>query len=103
MIFRFLRDRALGKSDRLPVQEGQPQDYKGFTIQPAPQKEGGGWRIRGLISKQVGGERRIHTLIRADTYPDVETAMDMTVAKAKRVIDEQGERLFEEDRGEAGG
>ncbi len=37
---------------------------------------------------------RSHKLVRADTFGDRQAAMDASVAKAKQMIDEQGERLF---------
>lgn len=69
-------------------------EYNGFTITPAPEKEKGGWRLAGIISKGTGDERKVHQLVRADTAADREAIVAMTIAKAKRLIDEQGERLF---------
>lgn len=69
-------------------------EYQGYTITPAPERESGGWRLVGTISKGVGGERRVHHLSRADTAADRDAVVAMTVAKAKRLIDEQGDRLF---------
>ncbi len=54
----------------------------------------GGWRLAGTISKATGAERKVHQLVRADTSPDREAMVAMTIAKAKRLIDEQGDRLF---------
>ena len=69
-------------------------EYNGYTITPAPEKEPGGWRLAGTISKGTGVERKVHQLIRADTSPDREAMVAMTIAKAKRLVDEQGDRLF---------
>ena len=69
-------------------------EYDGYTIAPAPEKEPGGWRLAGAISKGTGAERKVHRLVRADTSPDREAMVAMTIAKAKRLIDEQGDRLF---------
>ncbi len=69
-------------------------EYNGYTITPAPEKEPGGWRLAGTISKGTGAERKVHQLVRADTSPDREAMVAMTIAKAKRLIDEQGDRLF---------
>lgn len=65
--------------------------YKDFTITPTPIKDGGRFRISALIEK----DGRQHTLIRADMLDDLETANQSSVAKAKRMIDEQGIRLFD--------
>ncbi len=69
-------------------------EYNGYTITPAPEKERGGWRLAGTISKGTGGDRKVHRLVRADTSPDRDAIVAMTIAKAKRIIDEQGDRLF---------
>ncbi len=69
-------------------------EYNGYTITPAPEKEPGGWRLVGTISKGTGRDRKVHQLVRADTSPDREAIVAMTIAKAKRIIEEQGDRLF---------
>ncbi len=69
-------------------------EYNGYTITPAPEKEPGGWRLAGTIAKGTGGDRKVHELVRADTSPDRDAIVAMTVAKAKRLIDEEGDRLF---------
>ncbi len=71
-----------------------PEIYKDFAITPQPARENGGWRLAALIEKEIGGESKSCLLIRADTFQDETAANDASVAKAKQVIDEQGERLF---------
>lgn len=91
---RFLRRLfSLGGAGETPRTEASVE-YQGYTITAAPEREAGGWRLAGTISKGTGAERRVHVLIRADTSPDREAIVAMTIAKAKRLIDEQGERLF---------
>ena len=95
MVFDFIR--KLFSSDSGgggQVHQGDPQEYNGYTIQPAPQKDPAGWRVRGVISREVEGEAKTHTFVRADTYSDLDTIITMTVTKAKRIIDEQGDRIF---------
>lgn len=75
---------------------GRPSEtYKDFTITPDPAREGPRWRISARIEKEVGGEMRSHTLIRADTLEDEDAAVEASLGKAKQLIDEQGERLFD--------
>lgn len=66
------------------------ETYNGFAITPIPQKESGGWRLSARIEK----DGREHMLIRSDVLQSKEQADDASVAKAKQMIDEQGERLF---------
>jgi hypothetical protein len=99
MIFRFLRNLTSSRAakDETPQVEKR-EEYEGFTIEATPQKDTGGWRIRGVISRATGGEPRSRTFVRADTYADKSTAVDMTMMKARRIIDEQGESFFESGR-----
>lgn len=70
-------------------------DYKGYTIQPAPEAVGGNHRIGALISKTDGEVRREHHLIRADMVNSRDTAVELSVNKAKQMIDEQGDGIFQ--------
>lgn len=72
----------------------EPIEHKGYLIVAAPMHEGGQFRVCGTITKDIDGELKEHTLIRADTLPSLEAASEMTIRKAKQVIDEQGDRLF---------
>ena len=71
-----------------------PETYKDFAITPDPAREGPRFRIRARIQKEIGGEVKTHTLIRADTLDDEEAAVAASLNKAKMLIDEQGDRLF---------
>lgn len=70
--------------------EAAAEEYEGFAITPTPVREGTQWRISARIEK----DGKTHTLMRADTVGDQETAAQFSLRKAKQVIDEQGERLF---------
>lgn len=69
-------------------------EHEGYLIQTAPMRDGSIYRVCGTISKEIDGEMKSHTLIRADTLPSADEASDMTVRKAKQMIKEQGDRLF---------
>ena len=58
------------------------------------QKESDGYRLSARIEKDIDGETRVHTLIRADTIASKDDALAATVAKARQVIDEQDDGLF---------
>ena len=68
--------------------------YKDFEIFVEPQPEGGQYRVGARIEKEIDGTRRMHRLVRADTMASPDDARAMSLAKARQVIDEQGERLF---------
>ena len=66
------------------------ETYKDFTITPVPEKEANGWRLAARIEK----DGQVYDLIRADVIQSKDEANTASVAKAKQMIDEQGERLF---------
>ncbi len=68
----------------------EPESYEGFTVTPTPIKEGQRFRVSALIEK----DGRSHTLIRADVVEDIDTANTISLAKARQMIDEQGDRLL---------
>lgn len=78
-----------------PVPGHPPETYEGFTITPAPSKEPGGWRIGAHITKEIGGETKSHHLIRADTLESADAAAEASIGKARVLIDQMGERLFD--------
>lgn len=78
-----------------PTPRPEPEAYKGFAITADPMKEGPRWRIAAHIVKEIGGETKTHHLIRADTLDDHETAVKASLGKARQMIDEQGDRIFD--------
>jgi hypothetical protein len=78
-----------------PVEEGAPVEYKGFTIRPAPYPEAGQYQVAGTITKSVGGVVKEHRFVRADRYPSLDVATEFAASKARQIIDEQGEKLFD--------
>ncbi|MCB1358831.1 MAG: hypothetical protein KDK53_20805, partial [Maritimibacter sp.] len=60
--------------------EPEPETYEGFRIFPEPIKESGGYRLGARIEKEVGGETRVHQLIRADVFQSEEEAMKFSVS-----------------------
>ena len=72
----------------------EPETYEGFRIFVEPIKEGSGYRLAARIEKEVGGEVKSHRVIRADTFQSEDEARQYSRAKAKQMIDEQGDGLF---------
>lgn len=71
--------------------EAEPETYNGYAIFPAPMREGSQWRVAARIEK---GERT-HQLIRADTMESEDVAREASLAKAKQMIDQMGDGLFD--------
>jgi hypothetical protein len=98
MIMKFLRGLGGGKGENAGERASKHErvDYKGFTIVPTPRKAPGGWTTEGVISKELGEDTRSERFIRADMLMSEDEAADYSVMKAKKIIDEQGERLFKD-------
>ncbi|MEO0495977.1 MAG: HlyU family transcriptional regulator [Pseudomonadota bacterium] len=78
-----------------PAAPAQPAEvYKDCAITPDPMKDGQQWRLAGYITKQIDGEEKRHHLIRADVFASQDLAASAAIAKARQVIDEQGDGLF---------
>lgn len=98
MLTRLLQRLTGAGADRNTADAAATETYKGFTIHAQPRKDPDGWRVAGRIEDTSGGESRSHDFIRADAFPDQQTAMTVTLRKAQQMIDQMGERLFEQDR-----
>ena len=93
-----LLSRLFGKGGGQPKDppKGDPVRHKGFDIYPLPVAEGGQHRICALIEKETGGGKRSHWMIRADLLNDRDAAVEASLLKGKSLIDQQGERIFDE-------
>jgi len=86
-------------SDEQPaeVEVEQSIEYKGFNIVPTPIAEGGQFRVAATISKEqeeADAELKTHQLIRSDIIPSRDECINITVRKAKMMIDQQGDGIF---------
>ena len=70
------------------------EEYNGFKIQPAPYQEAGQWQMCGIISKEIAGAIKEHRFVRADRFSSREDAVQFTLAKARQIVDLNGERIF---------
>ncbi len=97
-IFARLMKRLSGaaRAGDTGVERGRPQEYNGFVIQAAPLQDGSQWLTAGVISKKIGDEQKEHRFIRADTHASREDAEAFSITKARLIIDEQGDRLFQQ-------
>jgi hypothetical protein len=73
---------------------GAPVEYNGFTIRPAPYKAEGQYQTAGIITKEIGGIAKEHRFIRADRHASYDDAVEFSLAKARQIVDQQGERMF---------
>jgi hypothetical protein len=90
-----LFSKLFGGGGSSSTPEPEAIDYNGYAVTPSPIREGNRYRVSARIEKEIGGETKTHTLIRADTIDDLETAVEASLGKAKMLIDQQGDRLFD--------
>ncbi len=78
-----------------PIKPVDTVEHEDFIIATMPMDEGGQFRVCALISKEIDGEIKTHKLVRADILPSKEQASTEAIRKAKVVIAERGEQLFD--------
>lgn len=83
-----------GKSSRTNGGVVKEADHNGFHIAAAPYQEQGQYQVAGVISKEVGGQKREHRFVRADRFATREEAADFAIHKGRQIIDQQGDKVF---------
>ena len=89
---RFLSPGGKGNVEQ---EAGKAVDYNGYTIRPASYQEGAHWITAWVISKSFADGVKENQFVRADMSPGKDGADAIAVSKAKRIIDELGDGLFE--------
>lgn len=87
-----LLSKLFGGKSEPEVAKGE--DYNGFKIYPEPIAEGRSFRVSARIEREVDGDLKTHTLIRADTIEDKAVAIEASSRKAKQMIDQLGDGVF---------
>ncbi len=74
----------------------QPEgvEYKDCMIFMALESGDGGYRVGARIEKVIEGETKSHMMIRADRINSVEEAEQVSLNKAKMLIDQMGDKIF---------
>ena len=100
MVSRFFKGLT-GQSDggeKQPAERGEGVAYEGLVIHPAPEREGGQWRVAGVITKEDGDVHLERAFTRADTVASREEAETLSVNKGKQIINERGSALFDDGK-----
>jgi hypothetical protein len=95
-IFKGLWSRLTGGGEGEGAQEPPMEaiEYKGYRIRPAPYPAKGQFQTAGVIEKDFETGMKEHRFIRAETHASKDDAGAFAIAKAKQIIDEQGDRIF---------
>ena len=80
------------------VAPGAPdEEYKGVEIRAVPAKEGGQWRVAGTLTRTSGEETEMRRFLRADLMQSRDQAVSASIEKARLIIDQNGEMLWQGD------
>jgi hypothetical protein len=93
--FAKLFGRSGADADATPAAEASASEYNGYTIRPAPRRQGSAWLLAGVIVKAFPDGVKEHAFVRADTFSGRDEAVAFAVTKAKQIIDERGDRIFD--------
>lgn len=81
-----------------PAARAPDEEYKGVEIRAAPVKEADGqWRLAGTLTRTLDGAPVTRRFLRADLLASRDVAVSSTLAKARMIIDENGEGLWTGD------
>ncbi|RYE83739.1 MAG: hypothetical protein EOP19_13170 [Hyphomicrobiales bacterium] len=84
-----------GGSAPKEAETGEAESYKGFTIRAKLMPVGSEYQLAGSIEKDVNGETKVYEFVRADRFGSREDVQSFALAKARQIIDEQGNTLFQ--------
>ena len=84
-----------GAKSETEGKSGAPVEYNGFIIRAAPYKAEGQYQTAGTVEKEVNGVRKEHKFIRADRHASYEDAVEFSLSKARQIVDQQGQRVFD--------
>ena len=103
-MLKSLWNSLIGKEDAGAEQvTAEPVEYKGYRIRPSPYKAGSQYQTSGIIEKDFPSGTREHRFVRAESHPSEEDAVEFSLIKARQIIDQQGDRMFEAAGGNDGG
>lgn len=71
------------------------EEYKGYDITAIEMKQGSEFILAGNISKTVNDELKTKKFVRADRLTSAEQASETALRKAKQIIDQEGDRMFD--------
>lgn len=95
MIFGFGRKKKKETEGSGPGEVAEVEQYRGFELLARPVSEGGVWRVAGTVRRPGDDEGPQHDFVRANTMLNRDEAVQMSLLKARQLVDEQGARLLE--------
>ena len=96
-MLKALWDKVMGAGAETEAAAVDPIEYKGYRILPKPYQSGSQYQTSGTIEKDFPTGVKEHRFVRAESHPSREDAVEFSVLKARQIIDQQGDRMFESD------
>jgi hypothetical protein len=72
------------------------EEYKGFIVRATPMPVGSEYQLSGTIEKEIDGELKTYSFVRADRMSSRDEATSFALAKGRQIIDEQGVGMFKQ-------
>jgi len=94
-MLKGLWDRLLGARTGAEEVAAQAVEYKGYRIRPTPYQSGSQYQTSGTIEKEFPTGLKEHRFVRAESHPSRDDAVEFSILKARQIIDQQGDRMFE--------
>ena len=94
-MLKELWDRLMGARTGAEDVAAQVVEYKGYRIRPTPYQSGSQYQTAGSIEKEFPTGPKEHRFVRAESHPSRDDAIEFSVLKARQIIDQQGDRMFE--------
>ena len=87
-----------GDAAGAPADQAPDAEHKGVEIRAVPIRESDGqWRIAGTLTKVIDGAPATRRFMRADLLASRDMAVSSSVDKAKLIIDQNGDHLWQGD------
>jgi hypothetical protein len=69
-------------------------EHRGYTIRATPYPAGAEWQMCGEIERTIDGQVRQHRFVRADRFGSQDMAVEQTLEKGRRIVDQLGDSVF---------
>jgi hypothetical protein len=94
-MLKELWERLMGVRPGADEVAVQTVEYKGYRIRPAPYHSGSQYQTAGTIEKDFPSGVKEHRFVRAEAHASKDEAVEFSLLKARQIIDQQGDRMFE--------
>lgn len=97
MLKKLFGGRRAANQSSGPLEPGETaaqERYEGYELLARPIREGNVWRVAGTVRGGDGDSAESQDFVRADTMADHDEAVQMSLLKARQLVDERGRGLF---------